>query len=79
MVFVSQITNSGKYVLFGPNDVKTLDNLKNIVPDVMFVSEKKDFLFVMSVGKAFLKKRARLIMQAFGMLDSIMSTIKCYS
>ena len=49
LVLVSQITNSGKYVLFGPDDVKVLDSMKNIEVDVLFVGKKKDYLFVMSV------------------------------
>ena len=30
LVSVSQNTDSGKYVLFGPNDLKVLDSMKNI-------------------------------------------------
>ncbi|KAG5579743.1 hypothetical protein H5410_050370, partial [Solanum commersonii] len=41
---VSQITDCGKYILFGPNDVKILDNVKNIFADVVLTGEKK-FVF----------------------------------
>ncbi|KAJ4961768.1 hypothetical protein NE237_021678 [Protea cynaroides] len=51
LVSVSQITNSGKYVLFCPNEVKVLDNVKNIVADVVLTGEKKGSLFIMSVGR----------------------------
>ena len=49
LVAISQSTDSGKYVLFGPDDVKVLDSMKNIEVDVLFVGKKKDSLFVMSV------------------------------
>ncbi|KAK8525313.1 hypothetical protein V6N12_014008 [Hibiscus sabdariffa] len=32
----SQITDSGRYVLFGPNDVQILSNIKHIDADVLF-------------------------------------------
>ncbi|KAJ7962110.1 Retrovirus-related Pol polyprotein from transposon TNT 1-94 [Quillaja saponaria] len=59
LVSVSQITNSGKYVLFGPNEVKVLDNVKNIDANVIFTGEKKGFLFIMSVGEAYVKKTSQ--------------------
>ncbi|KAJ0035903.1 hypothetical protein Pint_25392 [Pistacia integerrima] len=40
LVSVSQITDSGKYVLFGPNDVKVLDNVKDISADVILTREE---------------------------------------
>ncbi|KAK1371141.1 CCHC-type domain-containing protein [Heracleum sosnowskyi] len=60
LVSVSQITNSGKYVLFGPNDVKILDNVKNLEANVVFTGEKKDSMFVMSVGEAYVKKTSQI-------------------
>ncbi|KAK1353620.1 CCHC-type domain-containing protein [Heracleum sosnowskyi] len=60
LVSVSQITNSGKYVLFGPNDVKILDNVKNLEATVVFTGEKKDSMFVMSVGEAYVKKTSQI-------------------
>lgn len=59
LVSVSQITDSGKYVLFGPNDVKVLDNVKNIGADVVLTGEKKGSLFVMSAGEAYVKKTSQ--------------------
>ncbi|KAK3011851.1 hypothetical protein RJ639_010447, partial [Escallonia herrerae] len=56
LVLVSQITNSGKYVLFGPQDVKILDNVKNIAANVLVVGQKKDSLFVMSAVEAYVER-----------------------
>ncbi|KAL4388206.1 hypothetical protein GQ457_09G012020 [Hibiscus cannabinus] len=41
LVSVAQITDSGKYVIFGPKDVKVLDNMKNIFADMLTTREKK--------------------------------------
>lgn len=59
LISVSQFTNSGRYVLFGPNDVKVLDNVKNIATDVVLIGQKKDSLFVMTVGEAYVKKMSQ--------------------
>ncbi|KAK3036233.1 hypothetical protein RJ639_030775 [Escallonia herrerae] len=59
LVSVPQIIDSGKYVLFGPKDVKVLDNVKEISADVIFSGEKKGSLFVMSVGEANVKKTSQ--------------------
>ncbi|KAK4381915.1 Retrovirus-related Pol polyprotein from transposon TNT 1-94 [Sesamum angolense] len=59
LISVSQITNSGKYVLFGPNDVKVLDNVKNVAADVIISGERKGSLFVISVGEAYIKKTSQ--------------------
>ncbi|KAL0317318.1 UNVERIFIED_CONTAM: Retrovirus-related Pol polyprotein from transposon RE2 [Sesamum angustifolium] len=59
LISVSQITNSGKYVLFGPNDVKVLDNVKNVVADVILSDERKGSLFVISIGQAYVKKTSQ--------------------
>lgn len=56
LVSVSQITDSGKYFLFGPNVVKILDNVKNIYVDVVLMGENKGSLFIMAVAEAYLKK-----------------------
>ncbi|KAK3010128.1 hypothetical protein RJ639_009802 [Escallonia herrerae] len=56
LVSVPQTTDSRKYVLFGPKDVKVLDNVKEISADVIFSGEKKGSLFVMSAGEAYVKK-----------------------
>lgn len=60
LVSVSQITESGKYVLFGPIDVKVLDNMKDISADVILSGEKKGSLFVMSAGEAYVKKTSQI-------------------
>ncbi|KAK3039235.1 hypothetical protein RJ639_027939 [Escallonia herrerae] len=59
LVSVSQITDSGKYVLFGPKDVMVLDNLKNVEADILLVGEKKESLFVMSAGEAYVEKTSK--------------------
>ncbi|KAH0707740.1 hypothetical protein KY285_010907 [Solanum tuberosum] len=59
IVSVSQITGFGKYILLGPNDVKILDNVKNISVDVVLTSEKKGSLFVMVVGEVYVKKTSQ--------------------
>ncbi|KAH0709573.1 hypothetical protein KY284_011000 [Solanum tuberosum] len=60
LVSVSQITGFGKYILLGPNDVKILDNMKNISVDVVLTSEKKGSLFVMAVGEVYVKKTSQI-------------------
>ena len=45
--------------MFGPNDVKILDNVKNISADVVHTGEKKGSLFVMAVGEAYVKKTSQ--------------------
>ncbi|KAF7825120.1 Retrovirus-related Pol polyprotein from transposon TNT 1-94 [Senna tora] len=56
LVSVPQITDSKKYVLFGPNDVKVLDNVNNVSADVILTRKKKGSLFVMSAREAYVKK-----------------------
>ncbi|KAL0433336.1 UNVERIFIED_CONTAM: hypothetical protein Slati_2667900 [Sesamum latifolium] len=46
LVSVSQITSSGKHVLFGPNDVKILDNLDSIAVDIVFTGERREGLYL---------------------------------
>ena len=41
LISVSQITNSEKYVLLGPNDVKVLDKVKNIEVEVVLAGQRK--------------------------------------
>lgn len=69
LVSVSQITDSGKFVLFGPTDVKVLDNVKDIGVDVVLTGEKKGSLFVMSAGEAYVKKTSQIAMRQSGMLS----------
>lgn len=60
LISVSQITDSGKYVLFCPNDVKVLQNVKNLEADVVLHGKKKNSLFVMSAGEAYVKKTSQV-------------------
>ncbi|XP_071711039.1 uncharacterized protein [Rutidosis leptorrhynchoides] len=83
LVSVPQITESGKHVLFGPTDVKVIENVKEIVGDVLFTREKKGSLFVLSAGEAYVKKisqtdngaiwHARLGHVGYQMLQNIFS------
>ncbi|KAF7825178.1 Integrase, catalytic core [Senna tora] len=59
LVFVPQIVESGKYVLFGPNDVNIIDNVKGIFADILFSGKKKGSLFVMTAGEAYVKKTSQ--------------------
>lgn len=59
LVSVPQITDSGKYVLFGPKDVKVLDNVRHISADVILTGAKKGSLFVMLAGEAYVKKTSQ--------------------
>ncbi|PHT95366.1 hypothetical protein T459_03248 [Capsicum annuum] len=59
LVSVSQITNSEKYVVCGPDDVKVLGNMENIKAGVLFSIKKKDFSFAMSAIEAYVKKTSQ--------------------
>ncbi|KAK3022504.1 hypothetical protein RJ639_046781 [Escallonia herrerae] len=59
LVSVSQIIDSGKYVLFGPKGVMVLHNLKNVEAYILLVGEKKESLFVMSAGEAYVEKTSK--------------------
>ncbi|KAM3338762.1 hypothetical protein P3S68_030848 [Capsicum galapagoense] len=59
LVSVPQITDSGKYVLFGLTDVKVLENVKETSADIIFTDERKGSLFVMSTGEAYVKKTSQ--------------------
>lgn len=53
---VSKITNNGKYVLFGPNNVQILDNVKRVDADVLLTGRKKNSLYVLSTSKSYVQK-----------------------
>nr|DAD45748.1 TPA_asm: hypothetical protein HUJ06_003978 [Nelumbo nucifera] len=53
---VSQITDSGRYVLFGPNNVQILSNVKHIEADILFTGKRKESLYVLSANDAYVKK-----------------------
>ena len=59
-ISVSQITSLGKYVLFGPNSVKILNDVRNIDADIIFKGKRKDFLFVLSAGEAYVKRTSQV-------------------
>ncbi|KAF7828725.1 Retrovirus-related Pol polyprotein from transposon TNT 1-94 [Senna tora] len=59
LISIPQITESGKYVLFGPSDVKILDNVNEMSADVLFYGKKKGSLFVMTAGEAYVKKTSQ--------------------
>nr|DAD30116.1 TPA_asm: hypothetical protein HUJ06_031584 [Nelumbo nucifera] len=53
---VSQITDSGRYVLFGPNNVQILSNVKHIEADILFTRKRKESLYVLSASDAYVEK-----------------------
>ncbi|KAM7491750.1 hypothetical protein LguiA_034671 [Lonicera macranthoides] len=53
---VSQLADSGRYVLFGPDNVKILSNLKFIVADVLLTGKRKESLHVLSASEAYIEK-----------------------
>ena len=59
LAFVSQITNSDKYVLFCPKDVKFFDNLKDVDVDVLVTGKKKNSLYVVSISDVYVQKTSR--------------------
>ncbi|KAL3533461.1 hypothetical protein ACH5RR_006982 [Cinchona calisaya] len=59
LISISQITNCEKYVLFGPDDVKVLNNVKNVAADVVLTGQRKGSLFVMTVGRAYVKNTSQ--------------------
>lgn len=56
---VSQITNSGRYVLFSPDKVEILSNLRNIDADVLFTGTKKNSLYTLSASEAYVEKTSQ--------------------
>ncbi|KAL8088766.1 hypothetical protein AgCh_038521 [Apium graveolens] len=59
LISVSQLTNSGRYVLFGPNDFKILENIKNIDADTVLKGKRVKSLYVLSANEAFVEKTSR--------------------
>ena len=53
---VSQITDSRRYVLFGPKDVQILSNVEHVAADVMFCGKRKESLYVLSASEEYIKK-----------------------
>ncbi|KAK8291698.1 hypothetical protein V6Z12_D06G075600 [Gossypium hirsutum] len=56
---VSQITYSKRYILFSPNDIQILLNVKHIVVDVLFCGKRKESLYLLSTSDEYLKKASR--------------------
>lgn len=59
LLSVPQITKSGRYVLFGPNYVKIIENIQSLTADVLFTGKKKESLFVMTASEAFVENTSR--------------------
>ena len=60
LIYVSQITSSGKDLFFGPNSVKILNDVRNIDADIILEEKRKDSLFVLSAGEAYVKREPEL-------------------
>ena len=74
---ISQITDSGRYVLFGPKDVQILSNVKHVAADIMFCGKRKESLYVLSASDEYIKKAVIMQAQRFGMLVWIMRVFSC--
>ena len=48
LAFVSQITNSGRYVLFGSKNVQFLSNVNHVPPNILLCGKRKESLYVLS-------------------------------
>ena len=76
---VSQITNSGKYVLFGPNDVNFYDDLKYVDVDVLVTVKKKNLLYVLFISDTMFERQAGTRVLQFCMLGWVILVINCYN
>ncbi|KAK1391496.1 hypothetical protein POM88_010552 [Heracleum sosnowskyi] len=56
---VSQITDSGRYVLFVPNNVQVLSNMNHISADVLLTGKRKEPLYVLSANEAYVEKTSK--------------------
>ena len=56
---VSQIVDSRRYVLFGPNDVKIISNIKRLEADVLSTGKRKDSLYVLSANDAYVEQTSQ--------------------
>ncbi|KAG6424918.1 hypothetical protein SASPL_115341 [Salvia splendens] len=59
LALVPQIADSGRYVLFGQHDVKTISNIKHLDADVLFKGKRKDSLYVLSANEAYIEKKSQ--------------------
>ena len=76
---VSQITNSGKYVLFGSNDVKFFDNLKYVDVDVLMTEKRRIHYMSYLLVMCMFKRQAGTRVLQFGMLGWVILDINCYN
>lgn len=56
LVSVSQITDSMRYILFGPNDVKIISNIKQFSANFLLTRKRKDSLYILSPSDVYIKK-----------------------
>ena len=57
LAFVSQITDSGRYVLFFLlEDVQILSNVNHGAADILFCGKRKESLYVLSTSDEYIKK-----------------------
>lgn len=56
LAYVSQITNSRSYILFGSDDVKVLSKVKHIIFDVLLIGKKKESLYMLSTSDAYVER-----------------------
>ena len=51
---ISQITDSGRCVLFYPKDVQILSNVKHVAADILFCGKRKESLDVLSASDEYI-------------------------
>ena len=57
---ISQIIDSGRCVLFSPNDVQVFSNMKHIEANVLFTGKRKEYFHVLSASDAYVKKAGEI-------------------
>ena len=65
---VSQVTDLGEYVLFGPKDIQILSNVKHVVVDILFFENEKNPCMFYRLGMNISRKLVIMQAQRFGML-----------
>ena len=74
---VSQITDSGRYVLFGPKDVQILSNVKQSLLISCFVEKEKNLCMFYQLVMNISRKLVIMQAQRFGMLVWVMWVLNC--
>ena len=69
---VSQITDSGRYVLFCSKDVQILSNVKHVAAHIMFVEKEKNLCMFYQLVMNISRKLVIMQAQLFGMLGWVM-------